>query len=105
MDENKETVQPTVILPLDKYEKLIRENERLNAVTGPLIRAIRDSLYMTDSGDVWVSNSPIAEVFKAVCPDYYDEWLVEAERKRAKNEEELHNALHELAGVEHGGTD
>lgn len=105
MEENKETVQPTVILPLDKYENLIRENERLNALTGPLIRAIRDSLHMTDGGDVWISNSPVVEVFKAVCPDYYDEWLIEAERQRAKNEEELHNAIRELAGVEHGGTD
>lgn len=105
MDENKGTVQPTVILPLDKYENLIRENERLNAVTGPLIRAIRDSLYMTDGGDVWINSSPIVEVFKAVRPDFYDEWLEETERQRAKKEEELHNALRELAGVEHGGTD
>lgn len=105
MGENNENLRSTVILPLDKYETLIRENERLNAATGPLIRAIRDSLYMTDSGDVWVGNSPIEEVFKAVCPDYYDEWLVEAERQRAKKEAELHNALRELAGVEHGGTD
>ena len=96
MNENEKTVQPTVILPLDKYEKLIRENERLNAVTGPLIRAIRDALYMTDSGDVWANSSPTVEIFKAVCPDYYDEWLMEAE---------LHNALRELAGVEHGSTD
>ena len=105
MNENEKTVQPTVILPLDKYEKLIRENERLNAVTGPLIRAIRDALYMTDSGDVWANSSPTVEIFKAVCPDYYDEWLMEAERERAKKEAELHNALRELAGVEHGSTD
>lgn len=105
MNENEKTVQPTVILPLDKYEKLIRENERLNAVTGPLIRAIRDSLYMTDSGDVWMNGSPITEVFKAVCPDYYDEWLMEAERQRAKKEEELHNAVCAMLGANHAGTD
>lgn len=105
MNENEKTVQPTVILPLDKYEKLIRENERLIAVPGPLIRAIRDSLYMTDGGMVLISSSPIVEVFKAVRPDYYDEWLMEAERQRAKKEAELHNAIRDLAGVEHGGTD
>ena len=105
MDENKETAQSTVILPLDKYDKLIRENERLNAVTGPLIRAIRDSLYMTDGGMVLINSSPIVEVFKAVLPDYYDEWLAEAERQRAKKEQERHNAIRELLGVEHGGAD
>lgn len=105
MDENKETVQPTVILPLDKYEKLIRENERLIAVPGPLIRAIRDSLYMTEGGIVLVNSSPIVEVFKAVRPDYYDEWLEEAERKRAKKAKELEEALNALRGGEHGGTD
>lgn len=105
MDENKETVQPTVILPMDKYEKLIRENERLIAVPGPLIRAIRDSLYMTEGGIVLVNSSPIVEVFKAVRPDYYDEWLEEAERKRAKKAKELEEALNALRGGEHGGTD
>ena len=105
MEENKETVQPTVILPLDKYEKLIRENERLNAVTGPLIRAIRDSLFMADNGDVWINGSPITDVFKAVCPDHYDEWLIEAERKRAKKANELEEALNSLRGGENGGTD
>ena len=106
MDENKETVQPTVILPLDKYEKLIRENERLNTVTGPLILAIRDSLYMVEhNGDVWINPSPIVEVFKAVCPDYYDEWLEEAERQRAKKANELEEALNSLRGGENGGTD
>jgi hypothetical protein len=105
MDENKETVQPTVILPLDKYETLIRENERLNAATGPLIRAIRDSLYMTEGGMVLVNSSPVLEVFKAVCPDYYDEWLEEAERQRAKKAKELEDALNALRGGEHGGTD
>lgn len=105
MEENKETVQPTVILPLDKYEKLIRENERLNAVTGPLIRAIRDSLFMADNGDVWINSSPITDVFKAVRPDYYDEWLEEVERQRAKKAKELEEALNGLRGGEHGGTD
>ena len=105
MDENKETAQPTVILPLDKYDKLIRENERLNAVTGPLIRAIRESLFMADNGDVWINSSPITDVFKAVCPDYYDEWLIEAERQRAKKAKELEEALNGLRGCEHGGTD
>lgn len=105
MDENKETVQPTVILPLDKYEKLIRENERLIAVPGPLIRAIRDSLYMTDGGMVLINSSPIVEVFKAVRPDYYDEWLEEAERRRAKKAKELEEALNSLRGGENGGTD
>lgn len=105
MDENNETAQSTVILPLDKYDKLIRENERLNAVTGPLIRAIRDSLFMADNGDVWINSSPITDVFKAVCPDYYDEWLEEAERQRAKKAKELEEALNALRGGEHGGTD
>lgn len=105
MDESKQILHPTVILPLDKYESLIRENERLIAVPGPLIRAIRDSLYMTDSGMVLINSSPIVEVFKAVRPDYYDEWLMEAERQRAKNEEERHNAIQELVRNEHGGTD
>lgn len=106
MDENEKTVQPTVILPLDKYEKLIRENERLNTVTGPLILAIRDSLYMVEhNGDVWINSSPITDVFKAVCHDYYDEWLIEAERKRAKKAKELEDALNALRGGEHGGTD
>lgn len=105
MEENKETVQSTVILPLDKYEKLIRENERLNALTGPLIRAIRDSLYMTDGGDVWLRCDNAVEIFKAVCPDYYDEWLAEAERERAKKVKELEDALNGLRGGEHGGTD
>ena len=93
MEENAKTNHPTVILPLDKYEKLIRENERLNAVTGPLIRAIRDSLFMTDNGDVWMNPSPITQVFKAVCPDYYDEWLVEAERQRAEKDKDIRDAL------------
>lgn len=105
MDENKETAQSTVILPLEKYDKLIRENERLNAVTRPLIRAIRDSLFMADNGDVWINSSPITDVFKAVCPDYYDEWLIEAERKRAKKAKELEEALNSLRGGENGGTD
>lgn len=105
MNENEKTVQPTVILPLDKYEKLIRENERLIAVPGPLIRAIRDSLYMTDSGMVLINSSPIVEVFKAVRPDYYDEWLAEAERQRAKKEEELHNAVCAMLEVNRVGTD
>jgi hypothetical protein len=105
MNENKETAQSTVILPLDKYETLIRENERLNAVTGPLIRAVRDSLYMTDGGMVLVNSSPIVEVFKAVRPDYYDEWLEEAERQRAQKAKELEEALNGLRGGEHGGTD
>ena len=105
MEENKGTVQPTVILPLDKYEKLIRENERLIAVPGPLIRAIRDSLYMTDGGMVLINSSPIVEVFKAVRPDYYDEWLEEAERRRAKKAKELEEALNSLRGGENGGTD
>lgn len=106
MDEkNEKTAQPTVILPLDKYEALIRENERLIAVPGPLIRAIRDSLYMTDGGMVLINSSPIVEVFKAVRPDYYDEWLAEAERQRAKKAKELEDALNALRGGEHGGTD
>lgn len=104
MSENEKTVQPTVILPLDKYEKLIRENEKLNAVTGPLIRAIRDSLYMTDSGGIWLSGDTTVAIFKAVCPDYYDEWLTEAERQRAKNEEERHNAICAMLEVNCGGT-
>jgi hypothetical protein len=105
MGENNENLRSTVILPLDKYETLIRESERLNAVTGPLIRAVRDSLYMTDGGMVLVNSSPILEVFKAVCPDYYDEWLEEAERQRAKKAKELEEALNALRGGENGGTD
>lgn len=105
MNENNENLRSTVILPLDKYETLIRENERLNAVTGPLIRAIRDSLYMTDGGMVLINSSPIVEVLKAVRPDYFDEWLEEAERQRAKKAKELEDALNALRGGEHGGTD
>lgn len=72
MDEN-ETKNLTVIIPLEKYEALIRDSERYNALVHAIMRGLTP-LTPDDYRTLMVDGS-VAEVFRSVCPEEYGAWL------------------------------
>ena len=71
MDEKEKN--PTVIMPLEQYERLIRDSEKLTA----LATGIWNCLTTTSYGDRITITDSIIPIYAAVCPDDFEAWKSE----------------------------